>query len=154
VHRAVDRANRIAYVATPDGDPILASEVSEKRAIYLRKASGDIHCDEQSTPPIYNYARFLTWTLAVEDIYCAFREASVHSDNHQPVSGQGWEIGDRNTMVHHLNRRGSRAQVTAYGNFEPGEIFINRRYRRGSGVVSRCLLAASVALFLTWGTTG
>ncbi|KAF7368914.1 hypothetical protein MVEN_00217500 [Mycena venus] len=154
VHQAVDRANRLAYVATLDGDPILASKLSNKRAICLRKNSGEIRRDEQSTPPIYNYARFLPWTLAVEHVYYAFREASERSDNHQPVSGEGWETGDKNTRVHHLNRRGSQAQVTAYVNLKPAEIFPKHRSRWGSGIVPRFLLAASVALCLTWGTTG
>ncbi|KAF7377820.1 hypothetical protein MSAN_00205500 [Mycena sanguinolenta] len=154
VHQAVDKANKNAYVATFEGEPILASEKSTKRAIYLRKGTGAIHRDEQSTPPIYNYARFLPWTLAVEHVYYAFREASERSSIHQPVNaGMNWERGDKNTRIHHLNRRGSQAQVTAYVSFEQAE-FPRSRSRWGSGVVSRFLLAALAALSLTWGTTG
>ncbi|KAJ6480370.1 hypothetical protein C8R45DRAFT_1005273 [Mycena sanguinolenta] len=154
VHQAIDKANKIAYVATLEGKPTLASDKSNKRAIYLRKSAGDIHRDEQSTPPIYNYARFLPWTLAAEHVYYAFREASKRSDIHQPVnSDMNWEKGDKNTRIHHLNRRGSQAQVTAYVSLEPAE-FPRPRSRWGSGVVSRFLLAALAALCLTWGTTG
>jgi len=46
------------------------------------------------------------------------------------------------------------AQVTAYLNLTPAEIFPQPRSRWGSGVVSRFLLASFVALCLTWGTTG
>jgi hypothetical protein len=104
--------------------------------------------------PIYNYARFLPWTLAVENVYYAFREASERCDSHQPVNSGIWEKGDRNTRVHHLNRRGSLAQVTAYVEISPQTIYPNPRSRWGPGVVSRFLLAAFLALSLTWGTTG
>ncbi|KAJ7318168.1 hypothetical protein DFH08DRAFT_401709 [Mycena albidolilacea] len=155
VNQAMDKANKIAYVATLDGEPTLASNKSNKRAIYLRKGAGEIHRDEQCTPPIYNYARFLPWTLAVENVYYAFREASERSNSYQPVdSAKGWEKGDRNMRVHYLNRSGSQAQVTAYVRTEPPEIYPRHRSRWGSGVVSRFLLAALVALCLTWGTTG
>ncbi|KAJ7257832.1 hypothetical protein C8J57DRAFT_1074373 [Mycena rebaudengoi] len=156
VHQAMEKANKIAYVASLDGDPILASELSNKRAICLRKDAGEIRRDEQRTPPIYNYARFFPWTSAAEHVYCAFREASERSHSHQPVSGNRWlsEKEDRNMKVHHLNHRGSLAQVTTYLNLTPAEIFPHPRSRWGSGVVSRFLLAAFVALCLTWGTTG
>jgi hypothetical protein len=168
----MERANRIAYVASLDGDPILASELSNTRAIFLRKGAGKIRRDERRTPPIYNYARcefiichhvagaelsvVFSWTSAVEHVYYAFREASERSHSHQPVSGNRWlsEKEDRNMKVHHLNHRGSLAQVTTYLNLTPAEIFPHPRSRWGSGVVSRFLLAAFVALCLTWGTTG
>jgi hypothetical protein len=49
--------------------------------------------------------------------------------------------------VHHLNHRGSLAQVTTYLNLMPAEIFPHPLSRWGSGIVSRFLLAAFVALF-------
>ncbi|KAJ6475710.1 hypothetical protein C8R47DRAFT_985972, partial [Mycena vitilis] len=156
VHQAMERANKIAYVATPDGEPTLASNVSRRRAISLRKGTGDIHRDEQISAPIFNYARFLPWSLAVEDVYYAFREASERSDTHQPVDADtSWEKADKTTRVHHGNRRGSLAQVTAYVKSRPSTTaYIEPRSRWGPGVVSRFLLAAFLALSLTWGTTG
>ncbi|KAF8218249.1 hypothetical protein K438DRAFT_1796555 [Mycena galopus ATCC 62051] len=155
VYQAMEKANKIAYVATMEGEPTLASNKSSKRAISLRKGTGEIHSDEQSTPPIYNYARFLPWTLAVEEVYYQFSEASERSQNYQPVdSDKDWERGDRNMPVHRLNRRGSRAQVTAYVSLEPAEKYPRDRSHWGSGVVSRFLLAALTALSLTWGTVG
>ncbi|KAJ7856726.1 hypothetical protein B0H14DRAFT_3085312 [Mycena olivaceomarginata] len=124
VNQAMDKANKIAYVATLDGEPTLASNKSNKRAIYLRKGAGEIHRDEQSN----SYNRWI-----------------------RPRDG---EKGDRNMRVHRLNRSGSQAQVTAYVRTEPPEIYPRHRSRWGSGVVSRFLLAALVALCLTWGTTG
>ncbi|KAJ7083628.1 hypothetical protein B0H15DRAFT_416574 [Mycena belliarum] len=157
VQQALKRANTIAYVATPDGKPTPASDISGKRAISLQRGAGEIHRDEQSSAPIYNYARFLPWTLAVEDVYHAFREASDKSETHQPVdSPSEWEKGDRNTRICPQNRRGSLAQVAAYikPTVEPGTSYAKGRSRWGPGVLSRFLLASFLALFLTWGTVG
>jgi hypothetical protein len=163
----MERANKIAYVATLDGGPTLASNVSSKRAIYLRKGAGDSLCrDEHVTAPIFNYARFLSWTLAVEDVYSAFREACQKSESHLPVDSQAtWQSGDRTIRVRPANRSGSLDQVLAYA--EPiskpwalhldvdGEGRTHRRPHWGpgitTGVVSRFLLASLVALGLTWG---
>ncbi|KAJ7703797.1 hypothetical protein B0H16DRAFT_1638430 [Mycena metata] len=160
VHQAVERANKIAYVASPSGEPRLASELSTKRAIYLSKGTGDVHRDEHCTAPIYNYARFLPWSLSVENVYYAFREASERSQSYEPVdSGLEWEKGvkgDRNMRVHPRNRTGSLSQVSDYVKIKAAEFEMNLRPRSrwGPGVVSRFLLAALLALSLTWGTTG
>ncbi|KAJ7449314.1 hypothetical protein FB451DRAFT_756169 [Mycena latifolia] len=159
VHQAIRRANAIAYVATPNGEPTLASNVSGKRAISLRYGAGDIHCDEQCTAPIFNYARFLPWTLAVEDVYYAFREASQKSERNQPVDFcTSWETGDKGMRVRPANRRGSLPQVVSY--IEPAFKSLepdpqdNPRRRWGPGVFSRFCIASVFALGLTWGTIG
>ncbi|KAJ7025558.1 hypothetical protein C8F04DRAFT_1191308 [Mycena alexandri] len=161
VKGAINRANQIAFVATPDGEPTLASNISTKRAISLRKGGGDVHSDEHCTAPVFNYARFLPWTLAVEEVYAAFREASQKSESHQPVNGSTWERGDRNIRVRPANRQGSLPQVIAY--IEPVvkpwafELFDRPRgfrSRWGPGVLSRFVLASVLALGLTWGTIG
>ncbi|KAJ7621063.1 hypothetical protein FB45DRAFT_928236 [Roridomyces roridus] len=159
VHQALARANAIAHVATPEGKPVLASNISNRRAISLEKGGGDIHYDEQPSAPIYNYARFIPWTLAVEEVYCGFREASEKSDSRQPVNLRAeWTKGDRNTRVHPENRRGSDAQVAAYvepvADPEIRHHFPLRRRRWGPGVVSRFIVAAGFALSLTWGSVG
>ncbi|KAJ6535964.1 hypothetical protein DFH09DRAFT_1179260 [Mycena vulgaris] len=157
VQQAMKRANAIAYIATPDCEPTLASNVSNKRAIDLQKGAGDIHCDEQCSAPIYNYSRFLPWTLAVENVYYAFREASEKSDSYQPVnSGGGWEKGDRNIRIRPENRRGSLTQVAAYvkPTIRPSALYPKRRSRWGPGVISRFLLASFLGLILTWGCVG
>ncbi|KAJ7148681.1 hypothetical protein C8R43DRAFT_888665, partial [Mycena crocata] len=156
VQQALQRANAIAYVATED-EPTLASNLSNTRAISLQRGSGEVHRDEQCTAPIYNYARFLPWSLAVEDVYYAFREASERSDRHQPVdSGTKWEKGDRNVKIRPENRRGSLTQVSAYVKpaVKASTFYTRNRSRWGPGVVSRFLLAALLALSLTWGTVG
>ncbi|KAJ7916204.1 hypothetical protein B0H13DRAFT_1609607 [Mycena leptocephala] len=160
VSEAIRRANQIAYVATPEGEPTLASNVSNKRAISLRKDAGAIHRDEHCSAPVFNYARFLPWTLAVEDVYAAFREASQKSESHQPVDSRtAWQSGDRNIRVRPANRSGSLPQVIAYIEpvVKPWAFLLDdtrRRPRWGPAVVSRFLLASLVALGLTWGTVG
>ncbi|KAJ7242962.1 hypothetical protein C8J57DRAFT_1366608 [Mycena rebaudengoi] len=157
VHQAMHRANAIAYVATPNGAPIRAANVSNKRAISLYKGTGDIHRDEQCTAPIYNYARFLPWSLAVDDVYDAFREAADRAYNHQPVDQDTkWEKGEKNIKVQPENRRGSLAQVSAYvkPELKSLEFYAPHRSRWGHSVISRFLVASFFALCLTWGTTG
>ncbi|KAJ7139089.1 hypothetical protein C8R44DRAFT_301108 [Mycena epipterygia] len=156
VYHAMKRANAIAHVATTDGEPTLASNLSNQRAISLQKGTGDIHQDERCTAPIYNYARFLPWTLAVEDVYYAFREASEKSDRHQAVSGATWEKGDRHMNIRPENRRGSLAQVAAYvkPTIKPATFYASKRSRWGPGIISRFLLASLLALSLTWGSVG
>ncbi|KAJ7198844.1 hypothetical protein GGX14DRAFT_373664 [Mycena pura] len=155
VRQAIERANKIAYVATPDGEPTLASAVSTRRAISLRRGAGNIQYDAQCTAPIYNYARFLPLSLAVETVYHAFREASERSDDHKPVDSRAsWEKSDRNFRVRPENRRGLLSQVGAYVESKPSEFYPQRRRRWGPGVISRFLVAAFIAVTLTWGTIG
>ncbi|KAF7303677.1 hypothetical protein MIND_00597100 [Mycena indigotica] len=155
VGAAVERANKIAYVVTHDGEAILASHLSTKRAIAIRRGSGDIHSDEHHTAPIYNYARFLPWSMAVETVYVAFREASERSNSYRPVNGEmAWQKGDRMMPVRPENRQGSLEQITAYVKTYPVEIEPSKRSRWGRGMVSRFLLASFLALVLTWGTIG
>ncbi|KAJ6551660.1 hypothetical protein B0H19DRAFT_1297417 [Mycena capillaripes] len=160
VNEAIRRANEKAFVATPNGHPILASDVSNKRAISLRKGGGAIHSDEFCTAPVFNYSRFFAWTLAVEDVYAAFREASQKCDSHQPVdSSTTWQCGDRSVRVRPANRSGSLPQVVAYIEpvVKPWAFLLDGtrpRPRWGPGTVSRILLASTMALGLTWGTVG
>ncbi|KAF7316924.1 hypothetical protein HMN09_00426600 [Mycena chlorophos] len=159
VHDALRRANKIAYVATPDGGPTLASNVGHRRAISIRKSSGAIHCDEQCTAPVFNYARFIPWTLAVNDVYRAFREASFKLESHQAVHGDTWEHGDRSARIRPANRRGSSTQVAAYvlpvvKPFASEFLDKRNRSRWGPDILSRFILASFLALGLTWGTIG
>ncbi|KAF7324974.1 hypothetical protein MKEN_00539800 [Mycena kentingensis (nom. inval.)] len=156
VRDALERANKMAYVATPDVEPIYASNISARRAIGLRPGSGQIHRDEQHSAPIYNYARFLPWSVAVETVYVAFREASQRSASHRPVNGdEQWVIGDKVVKVRPENRKGTISQVAAYVRpIEVLEVFPPHRSRWGNGVLSRFLLASGLALMLTWGTVG
>jgi hypothetical protein len=87
VRQAIERANKIAYVATPSGVPTLASEVSRQHAISLSPSSDELlRCDERCTAPIYNYSRFLPWTQAVEEVCQVYRVASDRAHKHCSVN--------------------------------------------------------------------
>ncbi|KAJ6568460.1 hypothetical protein B0H10DRAFT_2168855 [Mycena sp. CBHHK59/15] len=140
LHRAVRRANDEAYVASADGAAIPASAVSPNRAISLATFAGAVHRDEQCSPPIYNYARFLPWVQAVEAVHGVFREAAARAERHLP-RGEGVRPG---------NRRGTRAQVEAYVR----DTCLSPRGYWGPGMFSRFFVASLMALALTWSTTG
>jgi len=96
VHQAVDRANSIAYVAHQTPQPIKARNISRKRAINIARSELDeARLDEGSTPPIYNYARFLPWCQAVIVVSDAFGIICERDHHHDPVD-PGAEWRDRN----------------------------------------------------------
>lgn len=84
VYQAVKRANTIAHVATPSHGPLLASSLSKQRAISLVQGDDDpLRHDEYCTVPINNYARFLPWVQAVEEVSEVFRAASERAHLHR-----------------------------------------------------------------------
>ncbi|KAJ7439336.1 hypothetical protein FB451DRAFT_1344268 [Mycena latifolia] len=151
LHEAVERANAKAHIASDRGAiPADDSEGSTNRAISLSKRIGSLHRDEQRSPPIYNYARFLPWAQAVEDVYCVFEQASERARRHVPVDPAiPWEW-DGKGKVRPENRRGTLAQVELY-------VLPHRVVPRGHwapDVLSRFLVTSFLALALTWGTIG
>jgi len=93
LRKAVERANEIAYTEKqpPDHAPPypLGNSVPQQYAIVLSSESptGDpLRCDEHRTAPIYNYARFLPWSQAVETVFTAFCWVSTRVD--PPIAGQ------------------------------------------------------------------
>jgi hypothetical protein len=154
LRQAIDRANKIAYVATPSGKPVLASSVSMQRAISLSISTDDpLRCDEECTAPIYNYSRIFTWAQAVENIFVVFREASDRSHILCSVDPQvHWETTEKAPGPNPRNRIGTLSQVEAY--CLPVEPTGNRGSRWTHGVWSRFLVASVLALSLQWGTTG
>ncbi|GLB41079.1 hypothetical protein LshimejAT787_0902940 [Lyophyllum shimeji] len=156
VHQAVGRANTMAYVATPSQGPVLASSLSKQRAISLVQGDDDpLRHDETCTVPIYNYARFLPWVQAVEDVSDAFRAASERAYLHRSVNPDvSWEKEDKFFAgPHPRNRTGNRMQVDAYC-LPLGEPSSSRRSPWGPNVLSRVIVASAIALGLQWGTTG
>jgi hypothetical protein len=150
----IERANRIAYVATDDGNIILARHSgTEERAVELTIVEVDpLTRDEKCTAPIYNYARFLPWVMAVEEVCEAFHGASDHSYNHLSVDPTvGWVRIDKNQQPHERNRVGNRRQLEEYCRpLRAREI----RSRWGPNVFSRMAIASSLAMALQWGTAG
>ncbi|KAJ7139029.1 hypothetical protein C8R44DRAFT_606472 [Mycena epipterygia] len=155
LHTAVDRANAEAYVASDRG-AIPADEVSTDRAIFLSKHTGSVHRDEQCSPPIYNYARFLPWVQAVENVYHVFEEASERAERHISVDPKiPWERekrgpGSKESKVPPENRTGTLAQVEAY--VRPTHRVSRSHW--GPGVFSRFFVSSVLALALTWSTIG
>jgi hypothetical protein len=111
-----------------------------------------VHRDEQASPPVYNYARFLPWVQAAEEVYRVFDEASERAERHVSVDPQvPWVLEEKGPgKVRPENRRGTLAQVEAY-------VHRRRPVSRshwGPGVFSRFFVSSLVALGLTWATTG
>jgi len=98
---AIEQANKIAYVATPTGKPVLASSMSMQCAISLSFSPDDaIRGDEQCTAPIYNYARFLSWAGAVEDIRIVFHAVSDRARRLCSVDPKvDWEIAEKSPSL-------------------------------------------------------
>ncbi|KAF8231001.1 hypothetical protein L208DRAFT_1437869 [Tricholoma matsutake] len=152
LRQAIERANKIAYVATESGKLVLASSVSVKHGISLSLTSDDpLLFDEQSTAPIYNYARFLPWTRAVEDVCGVFRTASNHACSHRFVDPLvDWETTEESFK---LNRMDTLKEVDA--SFLPvGEPTASRGSPWIHDIWSRFLVASMLALSLQWGTSG
>jgi len=152
LENAILRTNAIAYVAVPNGSVAsLASAKSEARAFTFRNSESTIYDDAECSAPIFNYARFLSWTQNVEAVVSAFHSASHWAKQHKPVDPRRpWKDGDKDHPIHPDNRRGSEEQVEKY--CTPHTEVMRSHW--GPNVLSRFLLASFVALSLQWGTTG
>jgi hypothetical protein len=153
LHQAVDRANSIAHVANQDSQPIKGEDFSRRRAIDIARSEPDkARRDERSTPPIYNYARFLPWVQTVIVVSDAFGIICERDHHHDPVDPQ--------TKWRDRNSEGGDAltalQVANYSLPRPGSAYHHPRHRWGldSSVLSRMFIASTVALVLQWSTTG
>ena len=150
----IERANRIAYVATDDGSIILTKHSgSEKHAVELTMPEGDsLTCDQKCTAAVYHYAKFLSWVMAVEEVCEAFHGASDHYHNHLSVDPTiDWVAVDRNQNLHERNRVGNRRQLEEY--CRPLHARTTRS-RWGPNVISRMAIASFLAMVLQWGTAG
>ena len=156
LHQAVSRANRIAYVATPYGEPELVGLRASECAISLQPGTGDaLRRDEGCTVPIFNYARFFSWVEVVETVADAFLAASERAKTRMSVNPEiEWAKEKKlSSRPHVLNRMGTLAQVEEYC-AHMGESQHMRRTGWGPGVWSRMFVASVLALSLQWGTTG
>ena len=151
---AVSRANRIAYVATPNAEPELAGLRGSEYAISLRPGTGDIlRRDEACTVPIFNYARFFSWVEVVETIADAFRVASERARTRVSVDPEIELVeGKLDSQPHVLNRTGTLVQVEDYGALM-GKVQRVRRIGWGPGVWVTdvcCVRAGLVASVECW----
>jgi len=153
LHQAVDRANSIAYVAYQNSQPVRAKNISRRRAINIARSELDeAQLDERSTPPIYNYARFLPWVQAVIVVSDAFGIICERDHYHDPVDPET-EWWDRNSGD---GGALTALQVDNYSFPRPGSVYHLPRHiwGLGSSALSRMLIASALALILQWGTTG
>jgi hypothetical protein len=148
--QAVARANSIAYVANSTSQPIKATDISKKHAISISELD-EARLDECSTPPIYNYARFLPWVQTVVAVSNAFGIICERDHHHDPVVGTEWR--DRNSAGGDAL---TALQVKNYSLPRPGSLYHHPRNKRGldSSALSRMFIASALALTLQWGTTG
>jgi hypothetical protein len=151
---AMERANKIAYVATDDGDPVLVKHTkSEARAFELSIMQADyLRNDEKRTVPIYNYARFFPWVQAVEKVSEAFEAASNHYHRHESVDPLiDWVTIEKGHKPSDTNRTGTVTQVQKYCDLKDDQ---RHRSHWGSQCLSRIVIASIFALILQWGTAG
>ena len=150
VDSIVRHANEIAYVATPNGI-LPARDVSTQRAIRLQgRYQGSLLSAQERSPPIFNYARFLLWVQAVEDVRAAFYHASKEAGAHRPVQPNLDWVGGGSATIDPANRTGSMEQIEEYCSV-PGYV---RRSRWEPDVGSRILVASLAGLALQWLTAG
>ncbi|KAH7908566.1 hypothetical protein BJ138DRAFT_1157411 [Hygrophoropsis aurantiaca] len=121
---AVDRANDIAFVATSNG-PVKASSLSGRSAITIDALEDKLSSpDEKCTPPVFNYARALSWARAAEDTLNVFRIASLKARDHKPVTPGDWQV--REGAIDSSNRSGSLHNIQVYcGYLEEEELEVS-----------------------------
>lgn len=116
VSQAMNKANKIAYLATSKPDaPELASARTGHRAFTLEHYRfGSVHRDEESSAPIFNYARFFPWVHAVEQVAEAYHMASENALANKPVNGsKDWIVGQMGRVAK-PNRKGILEDVERY----------------------------------------
>ncbi|KAJ7029417.1 hypothetical protein C8F04DRAFT_1116865 [Mycena alexandri] len=159
LRRAIGQANRLAYVADEDSDPVLAERVSAARAFSLLNAGliGDAAQDDAlCSAPIYNYARLHSWTLCTELVVSVFRKASRQADARLRADGRyRWRQADEEQLIHPDNRRATRRAIEEFcADAEGGPAWARTSSHWGSNTISRILLASFMAATLQWGTAG
>ncbi|KAH8827882.1 hypothetical protein DL96DRAFT_1527707 [Flagelloscypha sp. PMI_526] len=147
------RANRHAHVAplepfsSEDLAGILAFKVpsiGENRALEVIEEEDDLLHDQMCSQPIYNYARFHTWTDLASEVYRYYRNAHFHARAHIPVHGRDWRHNQQDA-----NRVGTMEEVIEY--CEDDRLTPTSEWR---GRINDFLIACLSALALQWCTIG
>ncbi|KAG2357250.1 hypothetical protein BDR07DRAFT_1473546 [Suillus spraguei] len=150
VRKAMDNADAMAVVATNESDEVMkASELTETRAISIdTDMENPSSPDEMLTPPIYNYARAISWSRSAEDILNTFQIASKNAKSHRTVkTGATWRNANKKGFIESSNRKGNASEVDAYCRL-PG------RSPWATGIFNRMFVASLLPLALQWATTG
>ncbi|KAJ6592640.1 hypothetical protein B0H19DRAFT_1010213 [Mycena capillaripes] len=147
LHEALRRANQRVYVASYSGNPVLGHFTVNRPPLSLDNCLGPHRMDHHRGAPIYNYARLMSWSLAVEKIHAAFQVASSRAKDQLPVnSSVEWSKNNRDDLAP-FNRRGSPAQVAEYIQGRDHNL-------RHPDLGWRSFNSSILALSLTWGTIG
>ena len=109
--------------------------------------------DELEPGPIFNYARPWTHANAVKHIAVAFRLLTLRQSMRQPVAiGREWDSDPDNWKE---NLQGSPEEYSKYINPEGKDVVDFSIHAPASAdLIFNCVIAAFVAVFLQWGTTG
>ncbi|KAG2352333.1 hypothetical protein BDR07DRAFT_1367332 [Suillus spraguei] len=153
VRKAMDNADAMAFVATNDSDAVMkASELTETRAISIdTDMENPSSPDEMLTPPVYNYARAISWSRSAEDIFNTFQIASKNAKSHKPVkTGATWKNTNKKGFIEPSNRKGKAFEVDAYCRLPRYE----GRSPWATGMFKRMFVASLLPLILQWATTG
>ena len=102
--------------------------------------------------PIFNFARVWTHMTAVQHVASAFRAVTRRQKEKFTVDGQIW---DSAPDKYEENLRGSPEELSKYiSNFGEDEPDFPVHGRTTPGLVLNCVIAAFVAIFLQWSSTG
>ncbi|KAG2110070.1 hypothetical protein BD769DRAFT_98125 [Suillus cothurnatus] len=153
VRKAMDNADAMAFVATDNSDEVVkASHLSEMRAVSIdTDMENPSSPDEMLTPPVYNYARAISWSRSAEDVYNAFRIASKKAKDHKPVAiGAKWKNTNKKDFIEPSNRKGNVSEVNAYCRLPRDTVWSPW----ATGMFFRMFVASLLPLALQWATTG
>ncbi|KAG8221406.1 hypothetical protein J3R82DRAFT_1589 [Butyriboletus roseoflavus] len=159
VHEAYDKANRQVFVADPRDPNVAPTHVTTNFGLTIG-ASPDWKLydrniaspDESRIPPVFNYARTLSWcrTVYVTSLY--YRAAWRKSNHRKGVDGRHIPGNVRNDVPRE-SRLGNRGQIIRYCHPDdheyPGPNILWPR-----GVFHNMIVASLMSLMLQWGTTG
>ena len=107
--------------------------------------------DELEPGPIFTYARPWTHANAVKHIAGAFRQLIVRQRMREPVArGRKWDLDPDNWKE---NLQGSPEEYSKYIN-PGGKDVVDFSIHAPASADLNCVIAAFVAVFLQWGTTG
>ncbi|KZV66108.1 hypothetical protein PENSPDRAFT_637414 [Peniophora sp. CONT] len=154
VRGAVKHVNRTkAYQAGGEGTNSEAKHVTSGHyGVYIEDGDvGVVYRDEQACAPIYNYARFLSWTTCAEYVARAYKVAHKKAANNGSVGGT-WEQHCPSCKAEEIccrNRVGGDEAVRSYVEQTEGLEGL-----AGTGVFGRFLVSTLIALALQWGTVG
>lgn len=116
VFQALKKANNKAYIAT-SSVPVPVFHKTNRATFEIQRHHHDsVHRDEESSAPIYNYARLFSWVRAVDQVAEAFAAASENALSNIPVDrGSQWAV-TASGKLNEENRRGTLDEVERYCN--------------------------------------